>query len=303
MRQRVLLQRHVPLRPPDGRVPVPRGLVGPQLQQPVRLQHVALRAAERPLPVPRAHVRRALRALLPVLSRPLPPGGRHVRLRARLPRQVLPGAVPCRPLRPGLPAPVSVSPRPGGGGGGGGRGRVGQPKGTGMATGMRRLRAPPSLPPLLQMRPMQGPAAMHGGRGPLPDLRARLEWHQVRPAVRHWLLRRGLWPALPALSRRARLQSRHRQVHALQCGLDWRPVSGPCGNAPCLPRLPRCPPQRVLLPPFPLTPPPRLPRCETKCSNGTYGEDCAFVCVDCGSGHCDFQSGRCLCRPGVHGPQ
>ncbi|ELK26261.1 Scavenger receptor class F member 2 [Myotis davidii] len=44
-------------------------------------------------------------------------------------------------------------------------------------------------------------------------------------------------------------------------------------------------------------------RCETKCSNGTYGEDCAFVCVDCGSGHCDFQSGRCLCSPGVHGPQ
>ncbi|XP_019487647.1 PREDICTED: scavenger receptor class F member 2 isoform X1 [Hipposideros armiger] len=43
-------------------------------------------------------------------------------------------------------------------------------------------------------------------------------------------------------------------------------------------------------------------RCETKCSNGTYGEDCAFVCADCGSGHCDFQSGRCLCRPGVHGP-
>ncbi|XP_064434107.1 scavenger receptor class F member 2 isoform X4 [Mirounga angustirostris] len=43
-------------------------------------------------------------------------------------------------------------------------------------------------------------------------------------------------------------------------------------------------------------------RCETKCSNGTYGEDCAFVCADCGSGHCDFQSGRCLCSPGVHGP-
>lgn len=54
---------------------------------------------------------------------------------------------------------------------------------------------------------------------------------------------------------------------------------------------------------FPLTPPPRVPRCETKCSNGTYGEDCAFVCADCGSGHCDFQSGRCLCSPGVHGPQ
>uniref|UniRef100_I3MJ27 Scavenger receptor class F member 2 n=1 Tax=Ictidomys tridecemlineatus TaxID=43179 RepID=I3MJ27_ICTTR len=43
-------------------------------------------------------------------------------------------------------------------------------------------------------------------------------------------------------------------------------------------------------------------QCETKCSNGTYGEDCAFVCADCGSGHCDFQSGRCLCSPGVHGP-
>ncbi|XP_010828715.1 PREDICTED: scavenger receptor class F member 2, partial [Bison bison bison] len=54
---------------------------------------------------------------------------------------------------------------------------------------------------------------------------------------------------------------------------------------------------------LPLTPPPRLPRCETKCSNGTYGEDCAFVCADCASGHCDFQSGRCLCSPGVHGPQ
>uniref|UniRef100_A0A8C6QUS7 Scavenger receptor class F, member 2 n=1 Tax=Nannospalax galili TaxID=1026970 RepID=A0A8C6QUS7_NANGA len=43
-------------------------------------------------------------------------------------------------------------------------------------------------------------------------------------------------------------------------------------------------------------------QCENKCSNGTYGEDCAFVCSDCGSGHCDFQSGRCLCSPGVHGP-
>lgn len=52
VRQRVLLQRHVALRPADGRLPVPRGLVGPQLQQPVRVQLVALRAAERPLPVP-----------------------------------------------------------------------------------------------------------------------------------------------------------------------------------------------------------------------------------------------------------
>lgn len=26
------------------------------------------------------------------------------------------------------------------------------------------------------------------------------------------------------------------------------------------------------------------------------------MCADCGSGHCDFQSGRCLCSPGVHGP-
>ena len=26
------------------------------------------------------------------------------------------------------------------------------------------------------------------------------------------------------------------------------------------------------------------------------------MCSDCGSGHCDFQSGRCLCSPGVHGP-
>lgn len=207
------------------------------MQQSVRLQHVAVRATERPLPVPRAHVRPALRALLPVLSRPLPPCGRHVRLRAGLPRQVLPGAVPCRPLRPGLPSPVSMSPRPRGWG----ARKGGQPKGTGIS----RLRAPSSLRPLLQMRPMQGPAAMHGGRRPLPDLRARLEWHQVRPAVRHWLLWRGLWPPLPAMSRRARLQSRHRQVHALQCGLDWRPVSSPCRNRP-QPRLPRCPPQRAL---------------------------------------------------------
>lgn len=125
VRQRVLLQRHLALRPTDGRVPVPLRLVGPQLQQSVLLQHVAVRATERPLPVPGAHVRRALRALLPVLPRPLPPGGRHVRVRARLPGQVLPRAVPCRLLRSGLP---------------------------------------PS------MRPMQRPAAMHGGRGPLPDV-------------------------------------------------------------------------------------------------------------------------------------
>lgn len=52
VRQRVLLQRHVALRSTDGRVPVPRRLVGPQLQQSVRLQHVAMRATERPLPVP-----------------------------------------------------------------------------------------------------------------------------------------------------------------------------------------------------------------------------------------------------------
>lgn len=78
VRQRVLLQCHVALRPTDGRVPVPLRLVGPQLQQSVRLQLVAVRATKRPLPVPRAHVRRALRALLPVLPWPLPPGGRHV---------------------------------------------------------------------------------------------------------------------------------------------------------------------------------------------------------------------------------
>lgn len=118
VRQRVLLQRHVALRPTDGRVPVPRRLVGPQLQQSVRLQHIAVRATERPLPVPRAYIRRALRALLPMLSRPLPPCGRHVRLRAGLPWQVLPGAVPCRLLRPGLPPPVSSGPGLGRGGGG-----------------------------------------------------------------------------------------------------------------------------------------------------------------------------------------
>lgn len=122
VRQRVLLQRHVALRPADGRVPVPRGLVGPQLQQPVRLQRVAVRAAERPLPVPGAHVRRALRALLPVLPRPLPPAGRHVRVRARLQGQVLPGAVPRRLLRPGLPPPVSAAPAQGREGGTGSRG-------------------------------------------------------------------------------------------------------------------------------------------------------------------------------------
>lgn len=122
VRQRVLLQRHVALRPTDGRVPLPRRLVGPQLQQPVCLQHVAVRATERPLPVPRAHVRRALRALLPVLPRPLPSGGRHVRVRARLPGQVLPRALPCRLLRPGLPPPVSAGPGRGGRGGAGAEG-------------------------------------------------------------------------------------------------------------------------------------------------------------------------------------
>lgn len=51
--------------------------------------------------------------------------------------------------------------------------------GGGEAGWVRRLWAPPSLPPLPQMRPVQRPAALHGGRGPLPDLRARLERHQV----------------------------------------------------------------------------------------------------------------------------
>ncbi|XP_009891637.1 PREDICTED: scavenger receptor class F member 2, partial [Charadrius vociferus] len=41
--------------------------------------------------------------------------------------------------------------------------------------------------------------------------------------------------------------------------------------------------------------------CETKCRNGTYGENCAFVCSDCVNGQCHFETGRCLCRPGSHG--
>lgn len=43
------------------------------------------------------------------------------------------------------------------------------------------------------------------------------------------------------------------------------------------------------------------PRCETKCRNGTYGENCAFVCSDCVNGECHFETGRCLCRAGSHG--
>lgn len=44
-----------------------------------------------------------------------------------------------------------------------------------------------------------------------------------------------------------------------------------------------------------------FPRCETKCRNGTYGENCAFVCNDCFNGECHFESGRCLCQAGFHG--
>lgn len=47
--------------------------------------------------------------------------------------------------------------------------------------------------------------------------------------------------------------------------------------------------------------PSSLPRCETKCRNGTYGENCAFVCSDCVNGQCHFETGRCLCHPGSHG--
>lgn len=43
------------------------------------------------------------------------------------------------------------------------------------------------------------------------------------------------------------------------------------------------------------------PRCETKCRNGTYGDNCAFVCSDCVNGECHFETGRCLCRAGSHG--
>lgn len=143
--QRVLLQCHVALRPTDGRVPVPRRLVGPQLQQSVRLQHVTLRATERPLPVPGANVRRALRALLSVLPRPLPPGGRHVRLRAGLPRQVLPGDVPRRLLRPGLSPQVGAGPGREGGGGPGGR-RAGRQRRRGLGGSGPRLASRPFLP-------------------------------------------------------------------------------------------------------------------------------------------------------------
>lgn len=51
VRERLLLQHHITVRSTDRSLPVPRRLVGPQLQQPVCLQLVALRAAERPLPV------------------------------------------------------------------------------------------------------------------------------------------------------------------------------------------------------------------------------------------------------------
>lgn len=141
---------------------------------------------------------------------------------------------------------------------------------------MRRLWAPPSLPPRPQMWPVQRPAALHGGRGPLPDMRARLERHQVRPAVRHRLLRRGVRPPLPALPRRARLQPRHWQVHALQRGLDRRPVSSsPCPNAsparsPPSPPIPECSPRRApwglgsFAPVSSNSAPPRPPRSEVR---------------------------------------
>lgn len=108
-----------------------------------------------------------------------------------------------------------------------GGGRAGRQRRRGFGGSGPRLASHPFLP---QMRSVQGPAAMHGDGRSLCDLRARLERHQMRPALRHGLLRRGLQPPLPALSRRARLQPRHRQVHALQCGLDRRPVSTLCHN-------------------------------------------------------------------------
>lgn len=42
-------------------------------------------------------------------------------------------------------------------------------------------------------------------------------------------------------------------------------------------------------------------RCEVRCPNGTYGENCENNCSHCFNGICHVVTGECLCDPGFYG--
>lgn len=43
-------------------------------------------------------------------------------------------------------------------------------------------------------------------------------------------------------------------------------------------------------------------RCETKCEEGSYGENCSEICNCKNNSSCDPQTGTCACARGWEGP-
>lgn len=108
VQQQLLLQRQLRLWRDDGPVHVQPRLDREDLRDPVQLQQLAVRPVHGALPLPGKAVGAEVRPVLPVRERQVQSGWRVMHVHARVPWEVLQGAVSCRVLWAELQEQVKV---------------------------------------------------------------------------------------------------------------------------------------------------------------------------------------------------